>query len=450
MLKLIYNVIIIPIVYFFTLIGAVFSKKIYKSLQVRENILNVLKKKKVRLNPYKRTVLFHCSSMGEYKQVLPIVNNLRLSSIDYNIVLSLFSPSVYENIDKKNDLFDIITYIPFDFFLQTRNFINILNPDLVIISKHDVWPNFIWELNKREIPTYLVNALFADDTKMDKWYVRFFFKALFSNLTGIITVNEKHRQRFLNIFPYPEKLFISGDSRFDTVIFEAEKSDGLELLSRIESFEHVFVAGSTWSVAEKIIIETWSRLKKKYNDAFLIIVPHEVDTEHIYKIESICQENNLKSIAYSELMNIDDILKYDCLVVDVIGILAKVYKFASISYVGGGFSKYGLHSVIEPAVFGVPVLFGPNLDKSPEAQEMKYLDCGMDFSNSADLYRAIDVLWSDKDLYLKICSTSAGFINNHKGATVRIVDIITGNTTENEIEKVKSLTEEELEELQNS
>jgi 3-deoxy-D-manno-octulosonic-acid transferase len=213
MLKLIYNIIIIPIIYFFLIIVAGFSKKIYRSLKVREKILKNLKKKKIRLNPYKRTVLFHCSSMGEYKQVLPIVNNLRQSSVDYNIVLSLFSPSVYENIDNENELFDIITYIPFDFFLQTRNFINIINPDLVIISKHDIWPNFIWELYKREIPTYLVNALFADDTKMDKWYIKFFFKSIFSNLTGIITINEKHRQRFLKIFPYPDKLFISGDSR---------------------------------------------------------------------------------------------------------------------------------------------------------------------------------------------------------------------------------------------
>ncbi|MDA3839059.1 MAG: hypothetical protein PF574_08785, partial [Candidatus Delongbacteria bacterium] len=438
---------IIPTIYLFIIVAAVFSKKIYKSLYVRERILENLKKKKVRLNPYKRTVLFHCSSMGEYKQVLPIVNNLRQSSIDYNVVLSLFSSSVYENIDKENDLFDIITYIPFDFFLQTRNFINIINPDLVIISKHDIWPNFIWELNKREVPTYLVNALFADDTKMDKWYIKFFFKSLFSNLTGIITINEKHRQRFLKIFPYPEKLYISGDSRFDTVIFEAKTTSGIELLNRSETNNHVFVAGSTWPHAEKIIIKTWNMIKEKYNDAFLIIVPHEVDTEHIYNIESICQENNLKSIAFSELVNNDDILKYDCLIIDTVGILANIYRYGNISYVGGGFSKDGLHSVIEPAVFGIPVLFGPNLDKSPEAQEMKYLDCGMNFSNSQELYRAIDALWSDKDLYLKICNSSIEFINNHKGATERIVDIITGNISENELEKVKSLTEEEFEEM---
>lgn len=414
---------------------------------MRENILKTLTKKKIRLNPYKRTVLFHCSSMGEYKQILPIVNNLRQSSVDYNIVLSLFSPSVYENINRENELFDIITYIPFDFFMQTRNFINIINPQLVIISKHDVWPNFIWELAQKDISIYLVNALFADDTKMDKWYIRFFFRSIFSKLSGIITINEKHRQRFLNIFPYPEKLYISGDSRFDTVIFEAENSAGIDLLNRIETNEHVFVAGSTWPVAETIIIETWNKIKNKYPDAFLIIVPHEVDNEHIYKIETICQENNLKSIVYTELTTSEDILKYDCMIVDVIGILSKVYRYANVAYVGGGFSKSGLHSVIEPAVFGIPVVFGPNLDKSPEAQEMKYMDCGNDFSSSSELYKSIDTLWSDRDLYRKICELSTEFINNHKGATDRIVDVITGNITKNELEKVKSLTEEEIEEL---
>ena len=433
--------------YFFTIVTAVFSKKTYLALQVRKDILKDLKKKKVRLNPYKRTVLFHCSSMGEYKQVIPIINNLRESSIDYNIVLSLFSPSVYNNINKDSELFDIVTYIPFDFLLQTKSFINIINPNIVIISKHDIWPNFIWELNKRDIPTYLVNALFADDTKMDKWYVKFFFKSIFSKLTGIITINEKHRQRFLNIFPYPEKLFICGDTRFDTVLFEAKTSTEVEILNSLGSNEHVFVAGSTWPYAENIIIKTWKDIKEKYNNSFLVIVPHEVDAEHVYKIESICQENDLKSITFSELTSKEDILRYDCLIIDIVGILAKAYRYANISYVGGGFSKYGLHSVIEPAVFGIPVLFGPNLYKSPEAQEMKYLDCGMDFTTSAELFRAIDVLWSDRDLYSKICNLSIEFINSHKGATERIVDIITGNISKDELEKVKSLTEEEYEEM---
>ncbi|MBU4485530.1 MAG: hypothetical protein KKD38_01250, partial [Candidatus Delongbacteria bacterium] len=205
LIKILYNFLIIPILYFVLSFVSIFNKKLRKSVQVRSNIIENLNKNKINLNPYSVTVMFHCSSMGEYKQILPIVKSLNDSrpSNEYNIVLSIYSPSAYEHINKNNPSFNLITYTPFDFYFETKKFINTINPGIVLISKHDVWPNFIWELKKRDVPIYLINGLFADDTKMDKWYAKFFFKSLFSNLTGIITINEKHRQRFYNIFPYP-------------------------------------------------------------------------------------------------------------------------------------------------------------------------------------------------------------------------------------------------------
>jgi len=449
-IKLVYNLIIVPTVYFSISVISLFSKKLRGSIEVRSGISKNLSKNRINLNPYSVTVLFHCSSMGEYKQILPIVKKLNDSKqTEYNIVLSLYSPSAYEHIDKKNPMFSLITYTPFDFYLETKRFINTINPDIVLISKHDVWPNFLWELKKRSVPVFLINGLFADDTKMDKWYAKFFFRSIFSNLTGIITISEKQKQRFLSVFPYPDKIHISGDTRYDAVIYEAESSLGIDYFESLAGNDHIFIAGSSWPAGEKHIINCWVDLKKKFRDAVLILVPHEIGADHIYKIESMCQEKGLGYLAFTDMTGKEKLNGYDVLIIDKIGLLTKIYRYGHIAYVGGGFSRNGLHSVLEPAVYGLPVVFGPNLDKSPEAQEMNILNCGMIFNDDRELYNIVDSLWSDKKLYEKVSEISSGYIRDHSGATDKILKTIEDNTRKHKSEKGRSITEKELENILN-
>ena len=348
---------------------SLFNKKMRKSVHVRTGIIENLIKHRLNLNPYRITVLFHCSSMGEYKQILPVVKLLNEDKTqDYNLVLSLYSPSAYENIDKLNSSFSIITYTPFDFYFATKKFINTINPDIVLISKHDVWPNFIWELKKRDVPVYLINGLFADDTKMNRWYAKYFFRSFFTNITEILTINEMHRQRFLQIFPYPYKIKVTGDTRFDAVICEAESAEGIETLDRLYDIEKIFIAGSSWPTGEKHILKAWVRVKMKYPDAFLVIVPHEIGVDHIYKLESLCQKKDLRTLVYTEMTGKEKFAEFDVVIIDKIGLLAKIYRYGKIAYVGGGFSRNGIHSVLEPAAYELPVVFGPHLDKSPEEE----------------------------------------------------------------------------------
>lgn len=437
LLKLVYNLLIVPLLYAAVNTISLFNKKMRKSIRVRSGISEHLYKNKIKLNPYKITVLFHCSSMGEYKQILPIVKKLHESrSSEYNVVLSLYSPSAYEHIDKKNPMFNLITYTPFDFYFETRKFINLINPDIVMISKHDVWPNFLWELKKRSVPVYLINGLFADDTKMDKWYAKFFFRSIFSNLSGIITINEKHRQRFIKIFPYPDRIHVSGDTRYDAVLYEAESSLGIDYFDSLKGKEHIFIAGSSWPSGEKHILNCWGRVKSKFQDALLILVPHEIGADHIYKIESMCQEQNLKSLSFTEMTGKEKLSDFDVIIIDKIGLLTKIYRYGKIAYVGGGFSKNGLHSVLEPAVYGLPVVFGPNLDKSPEAQEMNQLSCGIIFNDDNELYSIIDSLWSDHKLYEKVSELSSGYIKDNSGATEKIIKIIIEETHKPEFDKI--------------
>jgi 3-deoxy-D-manno-octulosonic-acid transferase len=451
-LKIIYNFIIIPFLYIGLEVVSVFNKKLRRSVQARSGIIESLNKNRLALNPYRITVLFHCSSMGEYKQIIPIVKELYENQKDgtYNIVLSLYSPSAYEHIDKKNPWFNIITYTPFDFYFETKKFINLINPDIVLISKHDVWPNFIWELKKRDVPVYLINGLFADDTKMNKWYARPFFRSLFSSLTGILTINELHRQRFSDIYPFTEKIIVSGDTRYDAVICEACSSDDLEIFRGLKGRDKVFIAGSSWPTGEKYLIKAWSEIKNKYPDAFLVIVPHEIGADHIYKLESLCQESKFATGVLTEMTGKEKLTDLDVLIVDKIGLLTKIYRYGSIAYVGGGFSTNGIHSVLEPAVYGLPVVFGPNLDKSPEAQEMNRLNCGMIFNNEKELYSIIDSLWSDKHLYKRISEISSAFIRERSGATAKIIEVIKEKTEKPKFDKKISMTEEEFEKLMNN
>ncbi len=450
LVRILYNFMIIPIMFLGLKITSLFNQKIRNSANVRKNIIEALNRKRLSLNPYSVTVLFHCSSMGEFKQIVPLAEKLSTSqNEEYNLVLSLYSPSAYENIDKKNSCFGIITYTPFDFYFETKKFINIINPDIVLISKHDIWPNFIWELKKRGVPAYLINGLFADDSKLGSWYAKPFFKSVFSDLTGIFTINEKHRQRFTQVFPYPEKIVVSGDTRYDAVLNETSSNTDIQPFDQLKNHDKVFIAGSSWPTGEKHIVKAWKSVKNNFSDAFLVFVPHEIGADHIYKLESLCQEAGFRTAVLSEMDKNSKLLDHDILIVDKIGLLAKIYRHGSIAYVGGGFSKNGLHSVIEPAVYGLPVVFGPNLYKSPEAQEMNLLNCGIIFNNDQELLNIINSLWSDSDLYKKISELSFEYIRDRSGATEKILSAIKESTSKPKLDKKNSITEEEFEKLIN-
>jgi 3-deoxy-D-manno-octulosonic-acid transferase len=450
LVKIAYNLIIVPALYCSLKIISAFHKKLRRSVEARKGIIEKLNRERISLNPYSITILFHCSSMGEYKQIVPIAEKLAADQKeDYNLVLSLYSPSAYENIDRKKSCFKIVTYTPFDFYFETRKFINTINPDIVLISKHDIWPNFIWELKKREVPVFLINGLFADDTKMDRWYAKSFYRSVFSGISGIFTINEKHRQRFLKIFPYPDRIEASGDTRYDSALTESDDRDILHPFDQLESRERVFIAGSSWPTGERFIIKAWKDIKDNFTDAFLIIVPHEIGVDHIYKIESQCQELKLKTLVLTEMNGEEKLDQFDVLIVDKIGILAKIYRFGSIAYVGGGFSKNGLHSVIEPAVYGLPVVFGPNLDKSPEAQEMNLLNCGIIFNNDGELVNIVNSLWSDNVLYRRVSEISYEYIRDKSGSSEKIIKVIKEKTSKPKIDKRNSVTEEEFERMMN-
>jgi len=446
MLRLIYNLIVVPVVLLAAYALSIFNKKVYKSIRARKGLFNKLQRQKMRVNPYKKTILFHCSSMGEYKQALPLIKAFREEEYRYNIILSLFSPSVVDNLTTAPRL-EVVTYLPFDTPFAMNKFVEMCNPDLVVISKHDVWPNFLHELSRRDIPIYLVNGLFATDSKMNRWYAKSFFKAFYKKFTGIITINEENKKRFETIYPYPDRIFISGDSRFDTVLCDAESARDSDLYRILKISDHILVGGSTWPAGERIVLNAWSQLKSRFNDGLLILVPHEIDVDHIYKIESLCQENGLNYLVWSDYNENEDISAYDVLIVDAMGILTTIYSVASVAYVGGGFGKDGLHSVLEPAAYGIPVLFGHNLHKSPEARDMRDLGSGIVFYNDREMVEIVSEMWNNHESYQYLCNLTTQFVKKNAGATGRIVEIMTQSLELKSKKFHDSFTDDELRKL---
>jgi len=446
MVRFLYNLIVVPLVLAIAIAVSAFNKKVYRSIKARKGLFAKLQRQKMRLNPYKKTILFHCASMGEYKQALPLIKAFRAEEYRYNIILSLFSPSVVDNLTSAPRL-EVVTYLPFDTPFAMNKFVEACNPDIVIISKHDVWPNFLHELSRRDIPVFLVNALFATDSAMNRWYARPFFKAFYKKITGIITVNQENKDRFTSIYPFPDQIYTSGDSRFDTVLCEAESAKDSELYHLLKLSERVLVAGSTWPAGERIVLSAWREIKDKFEDAFLVIVPHEIEVDHIYKIETFCQENDLSYLVYSDYDEKENLKDYDVLIVDAIGLLTTIYSAASIAYVGGGFGKDGLHSVLEPAAYGIPVLFGHNLHKSPEARDMHDLGCGIVFYNDREMVEIVSNLWNDADRYQKLCSLTTTFVKMHAGATERIVEILSKKLGTQNKKFNDSFTDDELKKL---
>ncbi len=445
MIYFIYNFFVIPITLIFLYLASLFNKKLALSIKAREKLFEKLLKEKIRLNPYNKTILFHCSSMGEFKQALPVINRFLQDTGKYNIILSLFSPSAAENLREMPNL-EIVTYLPFDTHFKMKKFIEICNPDLVIISKHDIWPNFVKILKKKNIPTVLINAIYKNDTKIGKWYVKFFFKRIYQNLTHIFTIDEEHKQRFLKIYPFPEKIYISGDSRFDIAACEANLFSKNKDLANFKRSDKIFVAGSSWIKGEKKIIKAWKTIKEKFSDAFLIIIPHEIAIEHIYEIEALCEENGLTSKVYSDLDESKTNNNYDILIVDKIGVLVKFYSLASLAYVGGGFGKAGLHSVIEPAAYKIPVFIGPNVDKSPEGSEMLNLDACLSFNNDQELAEKISDFWTNDKKYRKTQNQIHQYFSSKCGATNKIYDSLVPFLKDKVIVH-HDITNEELEEM---
>ncbi len=404
-----YNVAISIYAFFLRLITP-FHKKVKLMVEGHVDTYEILKSKVDTTSKY---VWFHVASLGEYEQALPMIEIIRKEKPSYKILLTFFSPSGYE-VQKNNKLVDIVCYLPFDTKRNVKRFLDLAQPDIAIFVKYEFWYNFIHELYKREIPVYLISAIFRPNQLFFKPWGNVFKKIL--HYYTQLFVQDKKSEQLLKEQGL-KNVTVMGDTRMDRVI--KIKDDALDLplvdkFTTLRNNQSVLVAGSSWPEDESLLINYFN----KHAYLKLIIAPHLINEEHLKQIESKLKR---PFIRYSQAQVGDvNILNYDCLIIDNFGLLSSIYRYGQIAYIGGGFGA-GIHNLPEAAVYGIPVIFGPNHKKFLEAKELLKSGGGFTISDEPELNKVLkDFVTSPEDLEIA-GEAAANYIYKSAGATQKIV-----------------------------
>lgn len=413
--KFLYNFLIIPPLYIFLQLGALFNSKIKRGIKGRRRIFEELILNAASLNKSKKLVWFHSSSLGEFEQAKPIIQELKKDN-SINVLITFFSPSGYEN-SRKYPYADLVSYLPFDSRVYAERFISIIRPDLAVLMRYDIWPNHIWAMKKRNIPCFIVDATMKENSPRKLPVIKNFHKVLFSDVSRILTVSEDDVQGFKDFRIGKEKLTAVGDTRFDRVYEKSLAAKGKNIIKKdLLRGKKIFVAGSTWDMDENIILPAFLKLAKYTSDVVMILVPHEPTITNLERIENEVS-GTMKSIRFSHLNSYKG---ERIIIVDSIGILLTLYAYSDLAFVGGSF-KQNIHNVLEAAVYGVPVLFGPKIDNSQESRELLKRGGGILIRNQREAYRQLRTCFSDEGLRKAKGSIAAEYVKENLGATKKIL-----------------------------
>lgn len=394
------------------LLSPLFSPKMGLFVKGRKSVVNTLKS---TLKKGDKTIWFHCASLGEYEQGVPIIKKTKEEFPDHKIIVSFFSPSGFEV--KKNDkLADCTVYLPLDTPKNAKNFINLLQPSVAIFIKYEFWPNYLFELKKKNIPTILVSGLFRKDQVFFKFYGGFMRRTL--NSFSHFFVQDQLSKSLLKQLKISQ-VTVSGDTRFDRVSDQLSMNNKLDFIALFKQDLFCLVCGSTWPKDESILI---NYINSFSNNTKFIIAPHDVNN---LRIESLKKKLKVKTVLYSEREKYR-ISDYQVLIIDTVGLLTKVYSYADVAYIGGGIGMgaNGLHNILEAATFGVPIIIGENYTNFPEAKKLKELNGLFSVATPQEFFDIFNQLKTDASFCEKTGLISKNFIFNNRGATDIILNYL--------------------------
>ncbi len=418
-----YNIIIQLLYLIFRILGF-FNQKIACGIRGRAVLFVALKQKIAQLPAAENCFLIHASSMGEYEQARPVIKLLRKRYPASRIVLSLFSPSAFDNIPTNPDV-DIITYLPFDSLFAMNKFLQLIDPQVLLITRHDIWPNLVRLAKKRGTINFLIDASVHEGSLRHKPLIRNFNRHLFSLFDYICVISEAAlplMQKFLN---EEQKIVIAGDTRFDQVVARAAEKPVAELLpEKFLSHKQVFIAGSTWPEDEQIVFAAYLAAQRKITGLKLIFVPHELTPAHLDQAMEQCRNLGIKCEKLSTFDTSSGSI--NALLVDKMGILANIYGAGKVAYVGGSFGP-GVHSVIEAAAHKIPVTFGPRMRNSAEAIAMVDQQCGFMIQDADELAAHLVAWFGDVDKLQHLSQSAAQFVASQAGASEKIIRLIQKN-----------------------
>jgi 3-deoxy-D-manno-octulosonic-acid transferase len=410
------NIIYTSLIYLYLFairVASLFNPKAKLWIEGRKNIFEKLQTQLLTANselsaPKSKLIWFHCASLGEFEQGRPVMEMIKKEQPETKILLTFFSPSGYE-IRKNYAGADYIFYLPMDTPSSAKKFIEIVKPEIAIFVKYEFWFNYLNELKKEHVPIYLICGIFREEHYFFKNYGAWFRNQL--NAFTHFYLQDESSLSSLNSIGYHNGT-VAGDTRFDRVFEISKNVKQIDIVKQFVADKKVIIAGSTWQEDIKII----SGFSFKAGDYKLIIAPHEIDETNIQS--TIQQFNNSTIIRYSQA-NEQNIKTADVLIIDNIGMLSSLYQYGTIAFIGGGFGK-NIHNILEPATFGLPIIFGPKYHNFIEAKELIQLGGAFSISSSEEFKKTVDLL-SKLDALKKASSTSKNYVLSNVGATDKIL-----------------------------
>ena len=390
-------------------LAALFSDKPAKMVKGHREVFDLLKSKIDRNAQY---IWFHAASLGEFEQGRPLIERIRKEYPQYKILQTFFSPSGYE-VRKNYDGADIVCYLPIDTPANAKKFIELVNPCMVFFVKYEFWHNYLNTLYQKGIPTYSVSSIFRPNQIFFRWYGKSYQQVL-KTFAHLFVQNEESKKLLAGIGV--KNTTVVGDTRFDRVLDICAAAKQLPLVQKFKGDALTFVAGSSWGPDEDIFIKYFNA----HPEMKLIIAPHVVNDGHLKEIESKLQRSSIRYTQATE----ENVGKADCLIIDCYGLLSSIYRYGEISYIGGGFGV-GIHNVLEAAVYGIPVIFGPNNKKFREAQHLLANKGGFEIHGYDDFEQLMNKFLTD-EAYLKQSGKAAGdYVKGNAGAMELILKNIT-------------------------
>jgi len=405
-----YNILIL-VSGFVLKIAALFNKKINLFIDGRKQTFFKLQQ---AIGKTDEVIWIHCASLGEFEQGRPIIEKLKLKFPTKKVVLTFFSPSGYE-VRKNYENADVVCYLPLDSVQNAKKFLEIVHPSLVIFVKYEFWPNLLKEIKINNIQTLLVSGIFRKSQPFFKGYGGWMRKSLtaFSHFF----VQDENSKQLLNGINF-NNVTVSGDTRFDRVFEITKQNNKLSFIEEFIDNKYTVVAGSTWKEDETMLVDYINNSASE-NEKF-ILAPHNINAKDIDDLKSNISK---KVVLLSEKDN-ENLSNYQVFIIDTVGILTKIYSYANLAYVGGGFTKTGVHNVLEPATFGIPILIGPNYHKFNEATDLvKNKSCFV-INDSKELSLHLDEFFQYEKKRLKAGQSAQKYVVDKTGATAKILNYL--------------------------
>jgi len=408
-MQFLYNLVVQFARLFIPLFG-LFSSKMHLFYKGRKETFSKIKN---TIGKNDKSIWMHCASLGEFEQGRPVLEKLKLKYPNHKLVLSFFSPSGYE-VRKDYELVDVVVYLPLDTVNNAKIFLKKVQPSLAIFIKYEFWPNLLAELYKQKITTLLVSGIFRDNQvffqKNKKW-----FRQSLKAFTHFFVQN-KESVKLLNSIGF-NNVSQNGDTRFDRVYSLIEHKKELKLVASFTQDKPTLVAGSTWDKDEDLLINYINT--KASNSERFIIAPHNIKAA---EIEKLTQNITKKTLLYSKA-NQENIQHAKVLIIDSIGLLTSVYSYGSIAYVGGGFGA-GIHNILEPATYGIPILIGPKYQKFQEALDLVDKKACFEIQTQENLNKKLKELFTNKEKATTAGKIAKQYILENIGATDSVMEFV--------------------------